>query len=1348
MAETGDEEVAETVLRTALSKTPEAVLRVTLGRVLIRQNRHKEAMTEMVGVLRHEPDNAMALAVLANCLLECGELERGRKMLSKARSAGAPHQEVEALENRYHELLERSTNPKFALREASEGAEGPAGASLTNPDHVAPEQVRKRQHTLMGRPNPELDVGDPRRRKTGSNPVPPAVPAASRRLPPPPLQSGTFAGLDTYDIDGDPDDALDATSASERVRLSEQGPLERIADRELPPRPNGQPSDFAAPDEMTFAGALDDVAAPDEATAHIVLDEADLATQSENSLNTVESSWERLPSVQYDPAYAAEARNLAPHSPPSDLDELPSWDSALPKFDGPHIETDPTAPDFPPTREERVGELTRRSGMHSGRGLPSLDPSVLFDDDSLPPQGGAALDIPVKPEYRLSDPEPFANPAHFDSAPQPRPRQPSHPRPQQHPSHPPQPRQYEPSGPQWHEQAQPRAVRHAEPSGPARRPSQPSMQPFDLEPNSVPVDQRWTGGGQQAPPARREVTAVAAEPRRRSGASGSLKILVEKRWPIVGMIFLAVLFAGFLGLSIASGVSLNSTLESSLNNATELRANDTFEGYLQAEQKLLEAANVASFMGSGFDSFVESYLPIPGLGASKLRRVAISELAAVSAILEYRFENLGKHKASSRLEAARDRAPNQAMTAVAAAFAALTENRPHEALEILDQAKTEHDGDFRIEEARAWALLALDRPSEAAKIVQPLRAAQQLSIQQKFLVASVDAARGDESASKAFADVFAESPDHVDARIARSYTLRKDAEDLKKAQNVLDTVLVKLQRKASRFQKARATSAYGSIYLAAGEAQRAEDRFRDAISKMPDRSELYLPLLEFYASHGRPEEVEKYLSKARAEKAYSPRVAMFEARLRLLESEPEKSLAILDSLAFEDAQKAFVRGLALIDDHKVAQAASELEKAKEGPGDTLEVTALYHLARAVSKAEALEDSVYQLDRLKAKNADSATIFWAAALAAKASSDATSTRKKRDERLASARQDLERAIELEPGFARAHFDLCEVLVRELQTEKAERSCVKGRALAPKYVPGIVATARLRLAQGKYGEAEKLAKEATAARPDDPVVGLLTARIAIEQRRLADAQKELNRWLAKPADKFELNLLEGRLEFARKSYTRAAGYLKEAYEMRPADGEAAVYYAHTLTRLDQEKPAAEVLLDNLSHPAWGGYAWAVLGEARRMQNRLKDAFENFSKASKLYAAQDMAPKYWSHLYAEWALAMKQRYRKWRHPKVVDKLKTGRKKGDSDDPEINLMWSRYHLEKRRPDYDQAIRYLERVVEAAPYHCEAVDVLRELYVREDRKDAVATLDESRDPLCGPAKAAEEPKKSRRRRR
>jgi tetratricopeptide (TPR) repeat protein len=520
--------------------------------------------------------------------------------------------------------------------------------------------------------------------------------------------------------------------------------------------------------------------------------------------------------------------------------------------------------------------------------------------------------------------------------------------------------------------------------------------------------------------------------------------------------------------------------------------------------------------------------------------------------------------------------------------------------------------------------------------------------------------------------------------------------------------------------------------MAAGEKKRAEKRFVDAISKMPRRSDLYLPLLDFYFDEGRTEDAEKYIEKSREEKAFSPRIALFEARLRILASQPGKAIQILDELKYEAPSKTLLLGFALLDDHQLERAVDTLEPVKGSSGAT-EATALFYVARSLSKDEAVEDSIYQLDRIKSKNGDNAVVHWASAQASVVGADATSSKKKRRARLKTARDDLQRAIELDPNFAPYQFALCEVYMRQLEEDQAESACLKGRALAPEYAPGMVSTAHLRLMQGDFEAAFGLSEDAAKLRPDDPVVGLLRARVAIEQRRLDDAEKHINKWLAKTNDQFELSLLSGRLEFMRENYTKAAGYLKQAFEMRPGDGEASTYYGHTLVRLGQHDEAEEILKDNLSHPTWAGYAWAVLGEVRRKQRRWRDVSENFNKAERLYGDQPIPDRYWSHLYSQWALANKARYRKWRHGKVRKMLRLGRKKGDPRDPELNMTWGRYWLEKRRPDYDKATEALEKVVEEAPFRCDAVEALQRLYKRAEADEKLEELNELHKTNCAP---------------
>ena len=205
LSSSGEHLQAEAILRNALTRTPLASLRTTLARVLMELERFKEAMTETVNVLRTESENPEALLLLAQSLIECGELERGGKMLQKARFAGSDPTETAAAEDRYRELLADADNATFADSTLPEIHVEPqlatshaAPTKPAKPAKPAPPPLRedarakgkKRHETLLGHPalapqsSPSLDKP--------KLPAPPPLPAV-----PPPFASGGFAKLDT-----------------------------------------------------------------------------------------------------------------------------------------------------------------------------------------------------------------------------------------------------------------------------------------------------------------------------------------------------------------------------------------------------------------------------------------------------------------------------------------------------------------------------------------------------------------------------------------------------------------------------------------------------------------------------------------------------------------------------------------------------------------------------------------------------------------------------------------------------------------------------------------------------------------------------------------------------------------------------------------------------------------------------------------------------------------------------------------------------------------------------------------------------------------------------------------------
>lgn len=1235
LSSSGEHLQAEAILRNALTRTPLASLRTTLARVLMEQERFKEAMTETVNVLRTESENAEALLLLAQSLIECGELERGGKMLQKARFAGSDPTETASAEDRYRELLADADNATFAdstLPEIHvEQLAAPAAPTKpAKPTKPAPPPLRdgpkskKRHETLLGHPalapqsSPSLDKP--------KLPTPPPLPAV-----PPPFASGGFAKLDTWDIATDDGELETTVTPPEKVRLRD-GAVERLPAATTPrPIPRVPPaSELATPSEATTSLVLtdDDFATPDEHTSHIHVSDDEITRARDSLIQHVDD----MPSVEYDAGFAAEAHQA--HAPPADLDALPSWDAALDAERG-------SAPGW--------------------------------DHDAA-----EASHFPVGEGWN----EDFSAPGPYDR------------------------RHLDESGPTqdgaWEQQPAPA----------------PSASPHISQNNFV-----YEAAPQRAPDP--QVTAVNPTPTPHSYEVAKPR-KAKARWPLAILGVFAVTLVAFAALAFAAGNSVSGTIEGKIATSVEARAPDTYTGYVAAANALRDVDDVHSFMGAGFDRLTTTAVPL-GASSTALRQTAAAELALVTAQLEYRFERAGERQAQQHLATAKRVAPSHPATLLAEAYLELSANRPATAIALLE-AQTKVD-DVRVAETLAWANLAIGRPNAARRAAESLGA--QPSVSQQFLLASIAAAMGDKDAPAAFAGVFATSTDHVDARIERAYALLQLPDNGKAAaQKSLDAVFDKHAASASAYQTARATSAAGSIQLASGKRDAAEERFRSAMAKAPTRGELYLPLAQYLGAQNASSEIDALLQKARDNDAYTVQLAFFEVAYHLKRSKPEAALKTLDWFEFDDPRITFFRGLSLLDQNNVRGALRAVSEAKH-TRDTTNLEALRALVATLQPDGDITSEA--LTKLKSTHADNPFVHWAAAVTTIRSAQATSNSKDRTALLSAARSDLDRALALESDWARAYVTRCELQTLQLNTTQAEQACDTARKLAPDFVPALVATARLFLLRGEYVEAKKLSDRALELRPDDSVVGHLAARVAIETGELAEAQRQLDRFLGKEVDPYEQALLEGRLHFARENYTRAAGYLKEAQELRPTDGEASIYYGHTLARLGDYGNAGTLLRGYLDHPTWGGYAWAVLGEVRRKQQRLKDAYENLDAALRKYDGQDVPARFYSHAYTEYALANQIKYRKWDHPAVKSMLDKGAELGDAKDPGLNMAFGLYYLNLRKPNFAQAMNYIERVVDVAPYRCDAVDALLSLYSRADKPksevDALADVQKKNCP-------------------
>ena len=161
-------------------------------------------------------------------------------------------------------------------------------------------------------------------------------------------------------------------------------------------------------------------------------------------------------------------------------------------------------------------------------------------------------------------------------------------------------------------------------------------------------------------------------------------------------------------------------------------------------------------------------------------------------------------------------------------------------------------------------------------------------------------------------------------------------------------------------------------------------------------------------------------------------------------------------------------------------------------------------------------------------------------------------------------------QLNPGPA-GHYARCQALYQQGDLESAAATCELALAADERFVPALKLLARIHLDRGRSGEAKPYLERLQTLAPDDPELGLLTARYHLSETRYAEA----------------LSLLEGRKEaealWLKGQALAALGRYREALEVL----QAAWTRGEARARLD----AARVY-ERLGRPAEG---LAVLPEA---------------------------------------------------------------------------------------------------------------------------------------------------------
>lgn len=767
-------------------------------------------------------------------------------------------------------------------------------------------------------------------------------------------------------------------------------------------------------------------------------------------------------------------------------------------------------------------------------------------------------------------------------------------------------------------------------------------------------------------------------------------------------IVVAVVVGGLLLVTVFGALTLSSIVETRaiaerIEAADAAAGPDTYASLVATRDALAEAATHSGALG----------VRLPGSSAPDLQDRARARLAHVTALLQWRFGGFGIEDVRESLAMAPGDEPESAAARV---YASLIQNDPHGAAETAEQAVETWPKNPPVIEAALVASLELSRLDAAKEYAASLQGATSSRVRAAFLVALLDKESKSDAAMTSMRKVIDASPDHTDAQIEMARLMNSSEEELEESKTDLNALL---DRELPPLQRMRALQALAQTHMALEDKGAGEASLKEAVKLAPSMGKAYVPLIEFYMSERRFDELDALIEAANESEAVSPRIAYATAESLLRQSQPEKAVHLVGQWSFEDVEKEWWRGRGYLDLGRNQDALAAFRSGVGLAKSFHPVVAFESALVARVEPEKREESALALKNAREHHPDNPHVFEASALFEFDRANDSGQASSRKKRLDAAETHVKAALELVDD-ERLHFELCRAYVLLRSGEEAEAACEAGRNLNPNYVPGILVMAELRRLQGRSNEAVDLLEPLVDDRPDDQEVALSLARSVLQNGDVLRAQKIVDEWIGKGVAEEHFKLIEGLINYERKRYSRAAGYFKHASQAAPIEVESMVYYASTAIELGQSEEPDTILRDLLSHPTWGGTAWMELGKLRHKQSRWRDVEQNFSRARSEFKSNTGPKAQLSELAAAWALAYKDRWN-WDHSRVSSMLEQGQDEGDPGNPELNYTLALYHLNKRRSDRDAGRRHLVKTVEEAPYRCDAQLLLAQLVDSSD---------------------------------
>jgi tetratricopeptide (TPR) repeat protein len=778
----------------------------------------------------------------------------------------------------------------------------------------------------------------------------------------------------------------------------------------------------------------------------------------------------------------------------------------------------------------------------------------------------------------------------------------------------------------------------------------------------------------------------------------------------------AILLIALLAVVAIAGAASSSAADAvheKLSAWRTLRAVDTYQNYQRGEKLLAEALVAHGFLGESLDSM------LAGIGlmgeAEKARDEALAELVHLRAMLEYRYEYSGTRNSKATIERAEAAIPQDPRIDVARAYRLLAESRRDAAIDLLGETRKQFPGLEAAAIALIHAQLDAGNIESASMAALPLRKKASPSVHVHYLLGLVDQSlKKTITADARFRHIVETlSPSHISARISRSYSLRQtdNPKAAAIATDLLKEVFGPMRKQASPFQLALAHVAMGKIHLAEGAQAEAEENFQRAIKAIPQRSSVYVPIIELYINDGRLDKALQLIKDAAAAGVTSPQLVLHSAEIYRLTGRPKTAIQTINAAEIASASALWQKGMALNDLGRTDDAAQAFAAARKLNERFAPAHAFELLLQELGHHQDHKELDQAFEKLLDRSPQNPHVLRAAASALLHVARVTSDRDRRPKLVERAEKLLLDALKFGGNPAVLHYDLCRRAMFARDSKSALEHCDKAHKLNPRYLPGLLTMAQLQLRLPSDEADPNFFEKLAESYPDDPRVSDYRALNYLNHFQVKKAEAEINRWAGTPSSKTSLHLFtEGRLAFARGAYTSALGYFQRAHTQSPALTPATLYFAQTLTRLGESDRAEKVLEAVLHDPEWEPLAWIIFGEVRRDQERLDDALQNLEIALRKLDDSIISSRLITQAYVQRALTYAAEYG-YSHRRVERELERAAEHGNPNDPALNMALSRHYLALRRPDRDAAAAALEKVIEAKPFHCDALTSLQAIY-------------------------------------